>query len=105
MPERSKWAGIEAAALGLVGAAMVLAGTLVNGDRAHLAVTLVALGVLLIVRAAVLPRLQSFSAKLPGLGEISASLMPPSTSVSDGALAPAGHPELDLRGASPHTSN
>jgi hypothetical protein len=30
MPERSKWAGIESAALGLVGAAMVLAGTLVN---------------------------------------------------------------------------
>ena len=42
MPERSKWAGIESAALGLVGAGMVLAGTLVNGDRAHLAVTLVA---------------------------------------------------------------
>lgn len=89
--------------LAAFGATVVILGATVDRGQGNLAVTLVGLGVLLIVLTALLPRLQSFSAKLPGLGEISANLVPPSPSVSDRGLAPAGHP--DLRGTSPYTSN
>src|SRR5438045_3452246 len=79
-------------------------GAVVNRDRSNPAVTLVALGVLLVVLATLLPRLKSISAKLPGVGEISADLLPPASAVSDQALTQPGSPAADLRGADPYDS-
>lgn len=101
---RTRW-NVEQFTLVALGIAVFILGATVNRDRSNLAVTLVGLGVLLIVLAALLPRLKSISAKLPGIGEISADLLPPAPSVSDRALVPSSSAGGDLRGASPYTSN
>jgi hypothetical protein len=101
---RTAWT-IDQFTLIAFGAGVFVLGAIVNRDRSNLAVTLVALGVLLIVLATLLPRLKSISANLPGLGEISANLLPPAPSVSDRALVPSDFPAGDLRGTSPYTSN
>lgn len=101
-----RWTWINRqSALAAFGACVVIVGATVDRDRANLALALVGFGVLLVVLAVLLPRLESISAKLPGIGEVSANLTPAATSVSDRALAPAGRPERDLRGTSPYTSN
>jgi hypothetical protein len=100
------WDRLMLVAAGL--AAFVL-GTSVHSDRSNLAVALVGCGVLLLLLAALLPRLQSISGKLPG-AEFSLGLLPPSPSVSDQVLVrPLGEPgpgsrSEDLRGAAPFAS-
>jgi hypothetical protein len=91
----------------VAGIAAFVLGTSVHRDRSNLAVALVGCGVLLLLLAALLPRLQSISGKVPG-AEFALGLLPPSPSVSDqvlvrpGAGVPgAGH---DLRGAAPSGS-
>jgi hypothetical protein len=97
-------------ALAVVGLAAFVLGVSVHRDRANLAVALVAFGVLLMLLAAVLPRLQSISGSVAGT-EFSLSLLPPTPSVSDRVLvqAPAagiapGMGPQDLRGAAAFTS-
>jgi hypothetical protein len=103
--ERSwAWDRLLLVAAGL--AAFVL-GTSVHRDRSNLAVALVGCGVLLLLFAALLPRLQSISGRVPGL-EFALGLLPPSPSVSDQVLVrpAAGGPGAghDVRGAAPSGS-
>lgn len=95
MAGKKSWAWINGqSALGAFGPIIVLVGATLDRDRPNLAVTLAGLGGLLIVLAVLLPRLESFRAKLPGIGEIPASLTPAAASVSDRPLAPAGRSDL-----------
>lgn len=99
----SGW-NVEQLTLAVLGIVVFTLGATVNRDRSNLAVTLVALGVLLFFLAMLLPRLKTITAKLPGDVEISADLLPPSSAVSDQALTQPGSPAADLRGADPYDS-
>jgi hypothetical protein len=95
---------VEQLTLAVFGIMVFSLGATVNRDRSNLAVTLVALGVVLVFLATLLPRLKTISAKLSGIGEITADLLPPSSAVSDQALTQPGSPAGDLRGADPYDS-
>jgi hypothetical protein len=96
--------------LAVAGVAAFVLGTSIHSDRSNLAVALVGLGVLLLLIAALLPRLQSISGKVAGT-EFSVSLLPPNPAVSDQVLVqpaaagtPPGTGSQDLRGAAAPTS-
>src|SRR5262249_13687870 len=91
-------------ALAIVGFTSFVLGVSVHSDRSNLAVVLVAFGLLLMLLAALLPRLQSATAKFGG-AEFSLNLLPPNPSVSDRVLQQAmpsdapGASAKDLRNA------
>ena len=95
---------VEQLTLAVLGIVVFTLGATINRDRSNLAVTLVALGVLLVFVATLLPRLKKISAKLPGDVEISADLLPPSSAVSDQPLTQPDSTAGDLRGADPYDS-
>jgi uncharacterized membrane protein YoaK (UPF0700 family) len=66
----------EQLTLAVLGIAVFTLGATVNRDRSNLAVTLVALGVLLVFLATLLPRLKTITAKLPGDVEMRMSRVP-----------------------------
>ena len=94
----------EQLTLAVLGIVVFTLGATINRDRSNLTVTLVALGVLLVFLATLLPRLKKISAKLPGDVEISADLLPPSSAVSDQPLTQLDSTAGDLRGADPYNS-
>lgn len=94
----------EQLTLAVLGIVVFTLGATINRDRSNLAVTLVALGVLLVFLATLLPRLKKISAKLPGDVEINADLLPPSSAVSDQPLTQPDSTAGDLRGADPYNS-
>jgi hypothetical protein len=92
------------AAVGTVAFAL---GASIHRDRSALAVALVGLGVMLIVLAAVLPSLESFTAKFGGSELSLVRRLPPIPSVSDDVLqqpGPGPGQSGDLRGAAVLTS-
>jgi hypothetical protein len=87
--------------LAVAGVVAFSLGATYHKDRGNLAVTLVGLGVLLVVVAVILPRLQKLSGKIGGV-ELAVSLIPPLAVETDRGLATAavdGLPPTDLRSA------
>jgi hypothetical protein len=87
--------------LAATGAVAFVLGVTVHSDHDNLAMTLVGVGALLVVLAALLPRLQTLSGKVGGV-EWSVGLIPPPVVTDDreiAAAAPDGLPRVDLRSA------